>query len=47
MSEAELMKDVDAHPDAHRATEADEEAVLAEMYGEPAADGVYRGEEQA
>lgn len=43
----EHMTDVDAHPDAHRATEADEEAVLRELYGEPDADGVYRGEGQA
>lgn len=45
MSETEeRMVDVDAHPDAHRATESDEERVLRELYGEPDADGVYRGE---
>ena len=44
MSDEERMVDVDAHPDAHRATEGDEEAVLRELYGEPGADGVFRGE---
>ena len=29
---------------AHQATEADEEEVLAQLYGEPEADGVYRGD---
>jgi hypothetical protein len=28
------------------ATEADEEAVLQELYGAPDTDGIYRGEEQ-
>lgn len=42
MADQERMDDVDAHPDAHRATEADEETVLRELYGEPDADGVYR-----
>ena len=40
----EHVVDVDAHPDAHRPTEVDEEAVLKDLYGEPDADGVYRGE---
>lgn len=44
MSDEERMTDVDAHPDAHRATEVDEEAVLKELYGDPDDDGVYRGE---
>lgn len=44
MGDREQMADVDAHPDAHRATESDEEKVLRELYGEPDADGVYRGE---
>lgn len=44
MADQERMIDVDAHPDAHRATEADEERVLKDLYGEPDADGVYRGE---
>ena len=38
------MVNVDAHPDAHRATEADEEAVLKDLYGEPGEDGIFRGE---
>ncbi|MBA9003654.1 hypothetical protein [Thermomonospora cellulosilytica] len=38
------MDRVDAHPDAHRATEPDEESVLRELYGEPGEDGVYAGE---
>lgn len=44
MPDSERMIDVDAHPDAHRATEPDEEQVLAELYGAADADGVYRGE---
>lgn len=44
MADQERMDDVDAHPDAHRATEADEEAVLREMYGPPDSAGVYTGE---
>jgi hypothetical protein len=44
MSEAVLVEEVDQHPDAHRATEADEGQVLAELYGPPGADGVHRGE---
>ena len=43
MSETERMVDVDAHPDAHRATERDEEAVLDGLYGPPGSDGIYRG----
>jgi hypothetical protein len=38
------MDEVDQHPDAHRATEADEEEVLSELYGGCDRDGVYRGE---
>ncbi|MBO2449929.1 hypothetical protein J4573_22695 [Actinomadura barringtoniae] len=44
MKEIDLMDQVDANPDVHRATEPDEEQVLRELYGEPDADGVYRGE---
>jgi hypothetical protein len=43
-TEREDMTAVDAHPDVHRATEDDEEQVLKDLYGEPDADGVYRGE---
>lgn len=43
-SEAELMRMVDVDPDVHHATEADEEAVLRVLYGEPGKDGVYRGD---
>lgn len=39
---SEDMVNVDAHPDAHRATEPDEEAVLKDLYGPPDDDGVYR-----
>lgn len=42
--EAALMGQVDQHPDAHRATESDEEQVLAELYGDPDEDGFYLGE---
>lgn len=42
--EATRMAEVDAHPDAHRATEPDEAPVLAGLYGVPDRDGVYRGE---
>ncbi|WP_198679299.1 hypothetical protein [Thermomonospora amylolytica] len=41
------MDKVDVHPDAHRATEPDEEQVLRELYGEPDTDGFFRGEEVA
>jgi hypothetical protein len=41
-NEIERMDTVDVHPDAHRATEPDEEQVLAELYGEADDDGVYR-----
>ncbi|MFF5258813.1 hypothetical protein ACFY4C_07690 [Actinomadura viridis] len=44
MSESEHMDAVDVHPDVHRATEEDEEQVLRGLYGEPGADGIYRGE---
>lgn len=37
------MRDVDAHPDTHRATEADEEEILESLYGPPDRDGFYRG----
>ncbi|WP_344594540.1 hypothetical protein [Actinomadura vinacea] len=44
-NEAALVeRDVDRNPDAHRATEPDEEQILRELYGEPDADGVFRGE---
>ena len=41
-----LMDRVDVHTKAHRATEHDEEAVLAGLYGEPRY-GVYSGQEIA
>ncbi|MFI0353681.1 peptidoglycan-binding protein [Actinomadura sp. 9N407] len=40
--EAARMDRVDVHPDVHRATEADEEQILRELYGEPDDDGVFR-----
>ena len=40
----ELMKQVDVHPDVHRATETDEEEVLRELYGEPDEQGFHLGE---
>ena len=44
--EHEHVDAVDAHPDAHRATVANEEEILKELYGDPDADGFYRGEEE-
>jgi hypothetical protein len=38
------MDQVDVHPDVHRATEADEEEVLRELYGDPDDDGFYLAE---
>ncbi|WP_168221235.1 hypothetical protein [Actinomadura sp. WMMA1423] len=38
------MDEVDVNPDVHRATEPDEEQILRELYGEPDADGIFRGE---
>jgi hypothetical protein len=35
---------VDVDPDVHRATEADEEDVLRELYGEPDKQGFYTAE---
>ncbi|GGT92482.1 hypothetical protein GCM10010177_59700 [Actinomadura citrea] len=46
-AEATHMDEVDVNPDVHRATEPDEEQVLRELYGEPDADGIFRGEGQA
>ncbi|MCP9953102.1 hypothetical protein LUW76_31880 [Actinomadura madurae] len=43
-TEATHMDEVDVHPDVHRATEPDEEQILRELYGEPDADGIFRGE---
>lgn len=43
-NEAAHMDEVDVNPDVHRATEPDEEQVLRELYGEPDADGIFRGE---
>ena len=45
MNEIDLMPEVDRAPGVDQTTEADEEAVLAGLYGEPDADGIYRGEE--
>jgi hypothetical protein len=41
VSSPEEMDQVDAHPDAHRPTEADEEDVLRRLYGEPDENGFY------
>ena len=43
-NESELMEDVDRDPGVHQATEPDEETVLADLYGLPDGDGIYRGE---
>lgn len=43
--EIQRMDRVDVHPDAHRATEPDEEQILHQLYGEPDAEGFFRGEE--
>jgi hypothetical protein len=45
MSESEHMDEVDVAPQAHTATEDDEETVLKDLYGEPDTYGVYRGVE--
>ncbi|WP_279509897.1 hypothetical protein [Actinomadura sp. 7K507] len=39
------MDEVDVNPGVHRPTEPDEEQVLGELYGEPDAYGVFRGED--
>lgn len=44
VNELELMEAMDRHPDVHRATEADEETVLREAYGDADAYGIYRGD---
>ncbi|NDU76071.1 hypothetical protein GWI34_26085 [Actinomadura sp. DSM 109109] len=44
VAEATHMDEVDVHPDVHRATEPDEEQILRELYGEPDADGIFRGQ---
>ncbi|KAB2347362.1 hypothetical protein [Actinomadura rudentiformis] len=44
VNEIDLMDQVDAHPDAERATEDDEKTVLGELYGEPV-QGIYTGGE--
>ncbi|MFI0446194.1 hypothetical protein [Actinomadura sp. 6N118] len=44
VTEVDYMDLVDVHPDVHRATEPDEEQVLRDLYGEPDADGVFRGD---
>ena len=43
-AEAAGMGEVDVHPDAHRATEPDEEEILTALYGPADEDGIYRGE---
>jgi hypothetical protein len=43
-AEATHMDEVDVNPGVHRATEPDEEQILQELYGEPDADGIFRGE---
>ncbi|MFG2001287.1 hypothetical protein ACGFNU_19280 [Spirillospora sp. NPDC048911] len=42
--EVDYMKNVDVHPDVHRATEPDEDQVLRELYGEPDDDGIFRAD---
>ncbi|WP_033423959.1 hypothetical protein [Actinomadura flavalba] len=42
-AELEEMDKVDVHPDVHRATEPDEDQILRDLYGEPDAEGVFRG----
>ena len=42
--EAAHMADVDQHPDAHRATEPDEQATLRDLYGPADENGIYRGD---
>lgn len=46
-AEAARMGQVDQAAGVHEPTEADEEAVLRELYGEPDEAGIYRGEERA
>ncbi|MEV4006107.1 hypothetical protein [Actinomadura sp. NPDC049753] len=46
-AEAAHMDEVDVNPDVHRATEPDEEQILRELYGEPDADGIFRGQGRA
>ncbi|MWA03752.1 hypothetical protein F8568_025875 [Actinomadura sp. LD22] len=43
-TEASHMDRVDVNPGVDRATEPDEEQVLRGLYGEPDADGAFRGE---
>ncbi|GAA4364305.1 hypothetical protein AB0C69_11945 [Actinomadura sp. NPDC048032] len=43
MAEADRMDEVDVNPAVHRATETDEVQVLRALYGEPDADGIFRG----
>lgn len=43
MSDEERLDEVDQSPEVDRATEADEEEVLRDLYGDPDAQGVYRG----
>ncbi|MGI5419436.1 hypothetical protein [Actinomadura luteofluorescens] len=47
IAEAAHMDEVDVNPNVHRATEPDEEQVLRELYGEPDADGIFRGQGRA
>lgn len=42
--EIDHMDAVDAHPDAGRATETDEQDVLRRLHGAPDDHGIYRGE---
>jgi hypothetical protein len=42
-AEASRMGGVDQDPRTHQATEPDEAQILADLYGPPDADGVYRG----
>lgn len=42
--EIEHMDEVDRDPKVHEATAEDEGQILRELYGEPDADGIFRGE---
>lgn len=43
MADEERMDEVDVNAGAHHATEADEEQVLRELYGDPDRYGIYKG----
>lgn len=43
MSEIDYMDKVDQAPPVHHETVEEEEEILADLYGEPDDDGVFRG----